>query len=257
MSHTITTLWNGDRIVTVSFSDPQRHNQICWAAIDEMGELLCECRERGARVVIMASGDNDRWYGHAWLQDLINGIEGSAQTGTGIGWFTALEELTHEYVGSIAVVNGPCAGGGAELGWACDLRIAEEQATFCQPEVDLGLTTGLGGSSRLARLAGRGVATEMVLTGRPVSANRLFQLGAINQLVDRGQALPTALALAEELVKKPHTALAGLKRVLAVSDEAPLSEALGNEQSELQKSVRTEEALQAMKNAAGVQPRVT
>lgn len=246
MSHSIKVDWVGDSIAVLTFSDPARANQLCWAAIDAMGEQLTRCRESGARVVILASSLAGHWLEHAWLRDLSNGVEGLQQTGSGAGWFSALAELAHEDVISIAAISGACSGGGAELGWACDLRIAETQASFSQPEINMGLTTGIGGSSRLARLAGRATAAEMVLTGRPLGAQRLYDLGAINRVVPTGQALQVALELAKELAEKSATASAGLKRILAKNDDAPLREALRHEQEVFQSVVVTDSARAGM-----------
>jgi len=249
MSHTIDVKRTGDSIAVVTFSDPLRDNQLCWAAIDALAEQLTRCRESGARVVILASGLAGHWLEHAWLRDLSSGIEGLEQTGTGAGWFSALEELSHEDVISIAAISGNSSGGGAELGWACDLRIAEMQANFSQPEINMGLTTGIGGSSRLARLAGRATATEMVLTGRPLGAQRLYDLGAINRVVPTGQGLQVALELAKELAEKSPGASAGLKRILAKNDDAPLREAMRHEQEVFQSVVITDQARAGMRKA--------
>jgi len=249
MSHSISVDWIGDRIAVVTFSDPARANQLCWAAIDALADQLSRCRESGARVVILASGLAGHWLEHAWLRDLSNGVEGLEQTGTGAGWFSALEELSHEDVISIAAISGSSSGGGAELGWACDLRIAEVQVNFSQPEITMGLTTGIGGSSRLARLAGRATATEMVLTGQPLGAQRLYDLGAINRVVTAGQALPLALELAKDLAERSPAASAGLKRILAKNDDAPLREALRHEQEVFQSVVITDQALAGMRKA--------
>lgn len=249
MSHKITTDWHGETVAVVSFQDPGRRNQLSWAAVDELGDTLRECREQGARVVILASGLDGHWLQHAWLQDLLDGLEGRQQTGTGIGWFNALQELAHEEVISIAAISGHSSGGGAELGWACDLRIAEEQACISQPEVDLGLTTGIGGCSRLARLAGPGLATQMVLTGEAVPVQRLHTLGAISQVVARGEALSSALALAADLVRKSPHALVGLKQVLRASENTSLEESLRREQAVFQSVLGTEEARESMQAA--------
>ena len=246
MSHSIEVNWPTKHVAVVTFADPARSNQICWAAIDVLGTQLKECREAGARVVILASGLEGHWLEHAWLQDLINGVQGLEQTGTGAGWFNSLEELAHESVISIAAINGDCSGGGAELGWGCDIRIAESQACFSQPEINMGITTGIGGSSRLAKLAGRATATEMVLTGAPMRAQRLHDLGAINRVVSAGQALTSALEWAIALADKSPAAVAGLKRILAASDDASLSEAMRHEQQIFQSVVVTEQALAGM-----------
>ena len=246
MSHSIEVDWPNERIAVVTFADPARNNQICWAAIDALGNQLKECREAGARVVILASGLAGHWLEHAWLQDLINGVQGLEQTGTGMGWFNTLEELAHEGIISIAAISGDCSGGGAELGWGCDIRVAESQACFSQPEINMGITTGIGGSSRLAKLAGRATATEMVLTGTPMRAQRLCDLGAINKVVSAGQALTSALEWAVVLADKSPTAVAGLKQILAASDDASLSEAMRHEQQVFQSVVVTEQALAGM-----------
>ena len=249
MSHEIDIAWNGDRVAVLTFSDPVRRNQLCWAAIDALAQQFRHCRESGARVVILASGLAGHWLEHAWLRDLSNGVQGREQTGTGAGWFDCLNELAHEDVISIAAISGDCSGGGAELGWACDLRIAEAQARFSQPEIAMGLTTGIGGSSRLARLAERTAATEMVLTGKPLGAQRLYELGAINRVVATGESLPVALEMAAELVEKSPAAIAGLKRILAVNERVPLDEALRYEQEVFQSVVNTDLAIAGMEAA--------
>jgi enoyl-CoA hydratase/carnithine racemase len=249
VSHAIEVSWKGDSVAVLTFSDPPRYNQICWAAIDALAEHLKRCRESGARVVILASGLEGHWLEHAWLRDLSNGAQGREQTGTGAGWFASLGELAHEDVISIAAISGDCSGGGAELGWACDLRIAETQAHFSQPEIAMGLTTGIGGSSRLARLAGRATATEMVLTGKPLSAQRLCDVGAVNRVVATEQALPAALEMANELVARSPAAIAGLKRILAMNECVPLDEALRYEQEVFQSIVVTDRAIAGMEEA--------
>lgn len=242
MSYSLQVAWTSEAVAVLTFSDASRRNQLCWAAVDALGEQLKQCREAGARVVVLASGLAGHWLEHAWLRDLSNGVQGLAQSGSGMGWFSAQTELAHDSVISIAAISGDCSGGGAELGWACDLRIAEAQARFTQPEIDMGLTTGIGGTSRLARLAGRTAAAEMVLTGTPFSAQRLYELGAINRVVPAGESLAAALEVAAVLANKSPTATAGLKRVLAFNDTAPLDEALRHEQEVFQSVVVSPQA---------------
>jgi enoyl-CoA hydratase/carnithine racemase len=247
LTHNISVVWHTPAIAVVSFSDEARQNQICWAAVDELGQTLRQCTEGGARVLILASAMEGHWFEHAWLQDLSDGVDRKEQTGSGAGWFASLEALTNENVVSIAAISGDCAGGGAELGWACDLRIAEIQARFSQLEVNMGLTTGIGGSSRLARLAGRSIATEMVLTGGAMSASRLYETGAINRLVGKSEALGKALEIAAEVAAKSPEALRGLKNILAVNDNVPLDKALENEQATFQVVVHSKAAIAGMK----------
>lgn len=246
MSHSIEVTWPSAAVALLTFSDPPRRNQLSWAAVDALGDQLRQCRESGARAIVLASGLAGHWLEHAWLRDLSNGVQGLAQSGSGMGWFTAQDELAHEGVISIAAISGDSSGGGAELGWACDLRIAETQARFSQPEIDMGLTTGIGGSSRLARLAGRTTALEMVLTGKAITAGRLYELGAINRVVPAGQSLAVALTLAAALAAKSPVATAGLKRIFAFNDTAPLDEALRHEQAVFQSVVVSPQARTGM-----------
>ena len=96
MNYTIDVQRIGENIAVLTFTDNLRVNQLCWAAVDAMAEQLGRCRDSGARVVILASGLTGHWLEHAWLRDLSNGVEGLEQTGTGAGWFSALDELSHE-----------------------------------------------------------------------------------------------------------------------------------------------------------------
>ncbi|GAB5452351.1 MAG: enoyl-CoA hydratase-related protein [Halioglobus sp.] len=236
-----------ENVALLCFADPSRENQLCWAAVDELGQRMRESRERGARVIVLCSSLPGHWLQHAWLRDLEAGIAGRATTASGEGWFTVQQELTHDAVVSIAAINGDCSGGGAEFGWACDLRIAEEQVRFAQPEVNMGLTTGIGGCSRLMRIAGRTVTAEMVLGGRPLTARRLYEVGALNQLVETGAALSAALAMAKRIAQQSPEAVCGLKRILNAGQDMPLNDALRNEQEVFQSVAGTTAARAGMR----------
>jgi len=233
-------------VALVMMSNPEIRNHVSWAGVGELAQALAEAREGGARIVVLASGVPGHWLEHAWLTDLHNMIVGEPTSGDGIGWFTAIQELRHVDVVSIAAVSGDCSGGGAELGWACDLRVAEEQATFSQPEVMIGLGTGLGGSTRLARLIGRTVTAEMVFDGGPMSASRLHQLGGVNRVVAPGAALEASLSWAARLAERPPGALRSLKQMLNDADERHLADGLGNEQTLFQASARSPEGIRQM-----------
>ncbi|MDG2305774.1 MAG: enoyl-CoA hydratase/isomerase family protein [Candidatus Binatia bacterium] len=219
---------------------------VSWEAVNGLADALQEARESGVRVSVLSSAFAGHWFEHAWLRDICDMITKKPTSGPAEGWFRTLSELAAPEVVTIAAVSGSCAGGGAELGWACDLRVAEEQATFSQPEVLLGLTTGIGGTSRLMRLVGRTVAAEMVLDGAPMPARRIYELGGVNRVVPEGGAVKAALDWAERLAGRPAAALAALKRILNDNDDKPLTEALRNEQVEFQKIASTPDAIALM-----------
>ncbi len=112
----------------------------------------------------------------------------------------------------IAAVSGWCLGGGNELAMACDMIIASETAKFGQPEINIGVIPGAGGTQRLTRAVGKAIAMEMVLNNRTLSAAEALQYGLVNRLVPKEQYLQEALALAAE-----------------VADRAPLAVRLGKE----------------------------
>jgi enoyl-CoA hydratase/carnithine racemase len=237
----------GAGVALIRFSDPGRRNQICWAAVSELADLLDLCVQQDKRVVVLASALDGHWFEHAWLRDLEAGMAGGETTGDGAGWFRAVNTLSRSSLVSIAAISGDTCGGGCELGWACDLRVAEKQARFAQPEVRVGIPPGLGGASRLSTLVGRSLAGEMVLDGGWTPAERLYQAGAVNRLVDSGQAEATALAWAQKLAAQDPAALAACKQVLSDTEELTLQEALKNEQSILQRTATRESTREIMR----------
>lgn len=217
-------------VALVTMTNPTINNHGSWAGIGELAAALATAREDGARVSVLASGVAGHWYEHAWLQDLADAMEGKPTTGAGLAWYLALQEIGKTDVVTIAAISGDCSGGGAELGWCCDLRIAEEQVYFGQPEVQIGVTTGIGGTSRLARLIGRTATAEMVLLGHPMTAARIYQLGGINRVVTAGTSVATALEWATRIADLPPKSVAGLKQMLIANDDLTLTDALANEQ---------------------------
>jgi enoyl-CoA hydratase/carnithine racemase len=231
-----------DGVALVTWYDPELRNHGTFAAVGQLAAALAEAREGGARVCVLASRTPGHWLQHAWLPDLRGLFRGEATTGDGVGFFRAIRELTHPDVISIAAISGDSNGGGAELGWACDLRVAEPQVAIGQPEVQIGLTTGLGGTVRLARLVGRAAAAEMIFDGRPLPAARLHALGAINRLAPTGRATQAALEWAEHLAARPHAPLRVMKQLLDESALLPLDEAVALEQARFQENARSEAA---------------
>jgi enoyl-CoA hydratase len=108
----------------------------------------------------------------------------------------------------IAAVNGFALGGGCELAMACHIRIAAEQARFGQPEVNLGLIPGYGGTQRLTQLVGRGKALEIMMTGNMVDATHAFQIGLINQVVDATALMDEAKKMMRAILSKGPQAVA-------------------------------------------------
>ncbi|ANB56404.1 enoyl-CoA hydratase/isomerase family protein [Anoxybacillus sp. B7M1] len=114
----------------------------------------------------------------------------------------------------IAAVNGLALGGGCELALACDLRICSENAKFAFPEVNLGIIPGGGGTQRLPRIVGQGIAKELLYFGEMIDAERALAIHLVNKVVPANQLLPTAKEWAEKLAQKPAIAMRMLKEAV-------------------------------------------
>jgi enoyl-CoA hydratase len=142
---------------------------------------------------------------------------------------------------TIAAINGFALGGGCELALGCDIRFASSKARLGQPEIDLGIIPGWGGTQRLARVCGLGVAKELILTGRMVDAEEALRIGLVNAIAD--PVLDHALGVAAKLAEKAPLALAAAKRLLNASPGALDQEAV--EFGELFASADAKEGLAA------------
>ena len=129
-----------------------------------------------------------------------------------------LRQMETSSVVTIAAVNALALGGGNELAMACDVRIAAESATFGQPEINLGIIPGFGGTQRLPRLIGEARALELNLVGDPIDAGEAHELGLVHRVVPDHELLDTALAWARKLAEQAPLAVEQIKRVSAAGD---------------------------------------
>jgi enoyl-CoA hydratase len=123
----------------------------------------------------------------------------------------------------VAAVSGFCLGGGCELAMSCDVIVASESARFGQPEINLGLLPGAGGTQRLTRAVGKAIAMDMVLTGRMLSAREALEHGLVARVVAREAWLDEAKRVASEMAAKSSVALRLAKEAVDKAFEAPLA----------------------------------
>ena len=140
---------------------------------------------------------------------------------------------------TIAAVNSIALGGGCELAMACDFRIAAESASFGQPEINLGIIPGFGGTQRLPRLVGEAKALEMNLIGEPIDAYKALDIGLVNEVVPDHELFDTALSWAKKLAGQAPIAIEQIKRVSANGD---LDEGLKNEAQGFAAAFQSEDA---------------
>lgn len=129
----------------------------------------------------------------------------------------------------VAAVSGFCLGGGCELAMACDMIIASETAKFGQPEINLGVIPGAGGTQRMARAVGKALAMEIVLNGRFLSADEARQYGLVNRVVPAESYLDESLKFAAEIAGRAPIAIRLAKEAVTMAFEMPLQAALAHE----------------------------
>lgn len=147
----------------------------------------------------------------------------------------------------IAAINGLALGGGLELALACDLRICSEKAKFAFPEVGLGIIPGGGGTQRLQKIVGQGIAKELLYFGDMFDANRALELHIVNKVVPGEELLATAKQWAEKLTQKPPVALRMLKIAVNAGSNADLETGLTLEASSFANAFSTEDRKEGLK----------
>src|SRR5881227_1496697 len=129
----------------------------------------------------------------------------------------------------IAMVNGYCLGGGCEVALACDLRVASDKASFGQPEINLGIIPGGGGTQRLTRLVGEGKAMELILTGEIIDAQTAFNIGLVNMVVPAADLEAKTMEIANRIAEKSPVALRMAKEAVKTAARSNLDEGLRRE----------------------------
>jgi enoyl-CoA hydratase/carnithine racemase len=146
----------------------------------------------------------------------------------------------------VAAVSGYALGGGCELALACDMIIASDTAQFGQPEITLGIIPGGGGTQRLARVLGKQLAMEYVLTGRRFDAEMAAEMGLVNKVVKKGKWLEEAMAFAHTVAERPPIAARLAKQAVIAAEETALSAGLESERRLYELAMATEDRVEGM-----------
>lgn len=146
----------------------------------------------------------------------------------------------------IAAVSGWALGGGCEVALSCDLIVASESARFGQPEINIGVIPGAGGTQRLTRAVGKAIAMEMILNDRRLTAQEAYQLGMVNRVVPVESYLDEALKLAEEIAARAPVAVRAAKKMINQAYEQALSEGLATEKQEFYNLFATQDQKEGM-----------
>lgn len=215
-----------EQVARITFNRPTVLNALNRKTMDELGDALNAARrDDSVRVLILTGSGEKAFIAGADINELAQRTPVDGKEFSLYG-----QEIIHrlETIGkpSIAAINGFALGGGCELALACTMRIASRNAKLGQPEVKLGILPGYGGSQRLARLCGKGVAHELILTGEMITAEEALRIGLVNRVTEQAELLSTAESIARKIVANAPLAVKYAMEAVEHGVEMPQEEGL-------------------------------
>ena len=214
-------------VATLTLNRPAVHNALNALLLHELSDALASLESGTAVRAIVLTGAGEKAFAAgadiSELSALHTIAEGAAQAHIGQSLTLQMESMATPI---IAAVNGVAFGGGCEIALAADIRIASVNAKFGQPEVNLGLIPGYGGTQRLSRLVGRGMAMYLCLTGEPIDAAEALRIGLVQRVVPQAQLLNEAHRTAAIIATKAPLAVAAAKRAIDEGAALGMTEAL-------------------------------
>ena len=205
---------------------PKALNALNSAVLDELDALLDAVQaDAEIRVLILTGSGEKAFVAGADIGEMSNlsEAEGEAFGKKGNDVFRKIETLP---IPVIAAVNGYALGGGCELSLACDIRICSDTAVFGQPETGLGITPGFGGTQRLARLIGAGMAKQLIYSAKNIKADEALRIGLVNAVYPPEELMPAAQKLAETIARNAPIAVRACKKAINEGLEKPMDEAI-------------------------------
>ena len=211
---------------TIRINRPDKLNALNAATLDALDTAFADAdADAAVRAVVLTGAGPKAFVAGADIAEMngLTPVQGRDFSLRGTRMMRRVEKLSKPV---IAMVNGFALGGGLELAMCCHLRIAADTAKVGQPEINLGLIPGFGGSQRLLRLCGRAATLELCLTGAPVTAERALQLGIVNRVVPAAELEAETMKLAAQLASAAPLALRGMLDCVNVGGECGIEEGL-------------------------------
>lgn len=217
-----------DRVAIITINRPEKRNALNIQTRAEGAAILEELRDDDSVGVVVFTGAGDKAFIAGADIAEFAGRTSITQRDVMMGrsLFTAVDSFPKPV---IAMINGYCLGGGCELALACDIRIASETASFGQPEINLGIIPGGGGTQRLTRLVGEGKAMEMILTGEIIDAKTAYTIGLVNHVVPADHLRTKTIEIATRIADKSPIALQLAKEAVKLASRSNLDEGLRRE----------------------------
>lgn len=221
---------NGIR--TIHINRPDKLNALNAATLDALDSAFADAASHeGVRVVILTGSGPKAFVAGADIAEMngLTPVQGRDFSLRGTRMMRRVERMPKPV---IAMINGYAFGGGLELAMCCHLRVAADTAKVGQPEINLGLIPGFGGTQRLLRLCGRAATLELCLTGAPISAERALQLGVVNRVVPAADLVAETMRLALQLANAAPLALRGMLDCVNIGGECGIEEGLEYESAQ-------------------------
>lgn len=219
-----------DHVAIATVNRSKALNALNSEVLNDLNTLLDEiAADPEIRVLVLTGSGEKAFVAGADIGEMstLTKAEGEAFGKKGNDVFRKLETLP---IPAIAAVNGYALGGGCELAMACDIRLCSDTAVFGQPETGLGITPGFGGTQRLARLVGPGMAKQLIYSARNIKADEALRIGLCNAVYPAEELMPAAEKLAETIAKNAPIAVRACKKAINEGLEMPMDEAVALEE---------------------------
>jgi enoyl-CoA hydratase len=231
----------------ITFNRPKVLNALNQSLLAELAAAIDELADDDDVRAVVLTGAGDRAFAAGADIGEFNDLSsasiaaGFAQRGQALT--NKIERLSKPV---IAAINGFALGGGCELAMACDIRVAADTARLGQPEINLGIIPGYGGTQRLARLVGKGAAKLLCLSGDPLTADEALRIGLVDKVTPAADLLAEAKALAAKLAGKAPVAVAAIKQAINVGAEGTLADGLAFEAAQFGLTFDTEDRVEGV-----------
>ena len=232
-------------IAKITINRPEALNALNSEVLDELNTLLDEVRANKDLRVAILTGEGRSFVAGADIKEMstLTPVEAKEFGYKGLHVFRKLESLP---IPVIAAINGFALGGGCEIAMSCDFRIASDKALFGQPEVGLGITPGFAGTQRLQRLVGPGYAKYLIYTAKNIKADKAYEIGLVQEVVEADKLDETVQKLAEKIANNAPVAVRASKEAINVGGQVDIDSAIKVEENLFALTFSTEDQKEGM-----------
>ena len=215
-----------DGLAVLTVNRPDKLNALNGETLDALASFFADAKAADDIAAVIVTGSGEKSFVAGADIEEVSGFSPLEGRRWGLRGQALLHQIESLEKPVIAAINGYALGGGLELAMACHLRVASSNARLGQPELKLGIVPGFGGTQRLPRIVGKGLALEMLLTGDPIDAKRALAIGLVNRVVEPDGLMEEAKALAARILRNGPMAIGLTLQAVNRGMEMPLAEAL-------------------------------